>query len=188
MALKLEDIKVGMLVTGIVPGHVARIISVETAGDAAVTVIVKSELGVSEQQLYRSDEAGLSVAQMNLPWTFVSPASDFKLALEALRIELGSAFDPMMAIHSSNVIPLPHQISAVYEKMLPQQPLRYVLADDPGAGKTIMAGLLIKELLMRADARRVLIVSPGSLTEQWQAELSEKFSIDFRIFSKEAQE
>ena len=177
-----------MLVTGIVPGHIARIVSVEAAGDAAVTVIVKSELGVSEQQLYRSDESRLSVAEKNLPWTFVSPAADFKLALEALRIELGCAFDPMMAVHASNVIPLPHQISAVYEKMLPQQPLRYVLADDPGAGKTIMAGLLVKELLMRADARRVLIVSPGSLTEQWQAELSEKFSIDFKIFSKEAQE
>ena len=186
--MRLEELKAGMLVSGIVPGHVARIISVESLGDTAVTVIVKSDLGVAEQQLYRSDEVNLSVAEKNLPWTFVAPANDFKLALEALRIELGSAFDPMMAIHSSNVIPLPHQISAVYEKMLPLQPIRYVLADDPGAGKTIMAGLLIKELLMRSDAKRVLIVSPGSLTEQWQTELSEKFSIDFKIFSKEAQE
>ena len=186
--LKLEDLKVGSQIAGIVPGYVVRIVSVEPAGSDAVTVIVKSDLGVAEQQLFRSDEAHLSVAEKNLPWSFEAPADDFKLALEAFRIELGSAFDPMMAIHSSNVIPLPHQISAVYEKMLPQQPLRYVLADDPGAGKTIMAGLLIKELLMRADARRVLIVSPGSLTEQWQTELSEKFTIDFRIFSKEAQE
>lgn len=186
--LKLEDIKVGMMVTGIVPGQTARVVSVESSGADAVTVIVKSAIGVSEQQLYRLDEARLEIAAKNLPWSFEAPADDFKLALEALRIELGSAFDPMMAIHSSNVIPLPHQISAVYEKMLPQQPLRYVLADDPGAGKTIMAGLLIKELLMRADARRVLIVSPGSLTEQWQGELAEKFTIDFKIFSKEAQE
>ena len=186
--LKLEDIKVGMMVTGIVPGQTARVVSVESSGADAITVIVKSANGVSEQQLYRLDEARLEIAAKNLPWSFEAPADDFKLALEALRIELGSAFDPMMAIHSSNVIPLPHQISAVYEKMLPQQPLRYVLADDPGAGKTIMAGLLIKELLMRADARRVLIVSPGSLTEQWQGELAEKFTIDFKIFSKEAQE
>lgn len=186
--LKLEELKPGLQVEGIVPGHVARVVSVEALGDSAVTVIVKSDLGVAEQQLYRSDEINLAIAETNLPWTFVSPAADFKLALEALRIELGSAFDPMMAIHSSNVIPLPHQISAVYEKMLPRQPLRYVLADDPGAGKTIMAGLLIKELLMRSDAKRVLIVSPGSLTEQWQTELSEKFSIDFKIFSKEVQE
>jgi SNF2 family DNA or RNA helicase len=67
--------------------------------------------------------------------------------------------------------------------MLPRQPLRYVLADDPGAGKTIMAGLLIRELLMRADAKRVLIVAPGSLVEQWQDELSEKFGVEFRLFT-----
>ena len=130
--LKLEGVKVGLQVTGIVPGHVARIVSVEPAGSDAITVIVKSELGVAEQQLYRSDEVHLAIAEKNLPWSFEAPADDFKLALEAFRIELGSAFDPMMAIHSSNVIPLPHQISAVYEKMLPQEPLRYVLADDPG--------------------------------------------------------
>ena len=90
-----------------------------------------------------------------------------------------------MAVHTSNVDPLPHQITAVYESMLPRQPLRYVLADDPGAGKTIMAGLYIRELLMRADASRVLIVCPGSLVEQWQDELSEKFGLVFPIYSKE---
>jgi hypothetical protein len=90
-----------------------------------------------------------------------------------------------MAVHTSNVDPLPHQITAVYESMLPRQPLRYVLADDPGAGKTIMAGLYIRELIMRADARRVLIVCPGSLVEQWQDELSEKFGLVFPIYSKE---
>jgi superfamily II DNA or RNA helicase len=94
----------------------------------------------------------------------------------------------MMAVHTSNVEPLPHQISAVYEAMLPKQPLRFVLADDPGAGKTIMAGLLIRELIMRGDARRILIVSPGSLTEQWQDELLEKFGVTFDIFSREKQE
>ena len=89
----------------------------------------------------------------------------------------------MMAVHTSNVDPLPHQITAVYESMLPRQPLRFVLADDPGAGKTIMAGLYIRELIMRADARRVLIVAPGSLVEQWRDELFEKFGLEFRVFS-----
>jgi superfamily II DNA or RNA helicase len=93
-----------------------------------------------------------------------------------------------MAVHTSNVEPLPHQISAVYEAMLPRQPLRFVLADDPGAGKTIMAGLLIRELTLRADARRVLIVSPWFLSEQWQDELREKFGLDFELFSREKQE
>ena len=69
--------------------------------------------------------------------------------------------------------------------MLPRQPLRFVLADDPGAGKTIMAGLYIRELIMRADARRILIVAPGSLVEQWRDELFEKFGLEFRIFSKD---
>lgn len=90
-----------------------------------------------------------------------------------------------MAVHTSNVDPLPHQITAVYEAMLPRQPLRYVLADDPGAGKTIMTGLYIRELLMRADARRILVVAPGSLVEQWRDELFEKFGLEFPIFSKE---
>ena len=91
----------------------------------------------------------------------------------------------MMAVHTSNVEPLPHQITAVYESMLPRQPLRYVLADDPGAGKTIMAGLYIRELVMRADAQRIIIVSPGSLVEQWRDELWEKFGLEFRIFSRQ---
>jgi hypothetical protein len=102
---------------------------------------------------------------------------------EAKRIDLAFLFDPMMAVHTSNVEPLPHQITAVYESMLPRQPLRFVLADDPGAGKTIMAGLYIRELIMRADARRILIVAPGSLVEQWRDELFEKFGLEFRIFS-----
>jgi hypothetical protein len=72
----------------------------------------------------------------------------FKLAIEAKRIDLAFLFDPMMAVHTSNVEPLPHQITGVYESLLPRQPLRFVLADDPGAGKTIMAGLYIRELIM----------------------------------------
>ena len=89
----------------------------------------------------------------------------------------------MMAVHTSNVEPLPHQITAVYESMLPRQPLRFVLADDPGAGKTIMAGLYIRELIMRADSRRILVVAPGSLVEQWRDELFEKFGLQFNVFS-----
>ena len=107
-------------------------------------------------------EAGIVVATAGRPWSFDADGADFKLATEAYRINLAHLFDPIMAVHTSNVEPLPHQITAVYESMLPKQPLRYVLADDPGAGKTIMAGRLIRELLMRVDAARVLIVSPGT--------------------------
>ncbi len=108
-----------------------------------------------------------------------------RLVTEANRIKLAHFFDPFLAIHTSLVDPLPHQISAVYGEMLPRQPLRFLLADDPGAGKTIMAGLLIKELIARSDLERCLIVAPGSLVEQWQDELGEKFNLEFDILTRD---
>ncbi|WP_419605693.1 DEAD/DEAH box helicase, partial [Thiolapillus sp.] len=156
--------------------------------DAANVFYVDPDGKPGTQMLFRSDESRLELAEAGRPWAFDAPGEEFKLCLEAYRINLAHLFDPMMAVHTSNVEPLPHQISAVYEAILPRQPLRFVLADDPGAGKTIMAGLLIRELLMRADAKRILIVSPGSLTEQWQDELLEKFGLQFEIFSREKQE
>lgn len=187
--IKLEDIKKDAQVLGIQGSEIVRIVQVEPVGDSAITVYYKDNQGrLGEQMLFRSDEARLELAQAGRPWAFDAPGEDFKLGLEAYRISQAALFDPMMAVHTSNVEPLPHQISAVYEAMLPRQPLRFVLADDPGAGKTIMAGLLIRELLMRADAKRILIVSPGGLTEQWQDELLEKFGVQFEIFSREKQE
>ena len=184
--LKLEAIKKNAAIGGIEPGHVVRIVTTEPVGPDAVTVYYKTSDGrLQERMLFRSDEAKLSMAEVGRPWAFDAPGEDFKLAVEAYRINLAHLFDPMMAVHTSNVEPLPHQITAVYESMLPRQPLRYVLADDPGAGKTIMAGLLIRELLMRADAKRVLIVAPGSLVEQWQDEMFEKFGLTFTLFSRE---
>ena len=187
--VKLEDIAKDAVIRGVQGDDVVRIVQVEPIGDSALTIYYKDSQGrLSEQMLFRSDEARLELAQAGRPWAFDAPGEDFKLGLEAYRISQAALFDPMMAVHTSNVEPLPHQISAVYEAMLPRQPLRFVLADDPGAGKTIMAGLLIRELLMRADAKRILIVSPGGLTEQWQDELLEKFGVQFEIFSREKQE
>jgi SNF2 family DNA or RNA helicase len=184
--LKLEQITRNAVITGLTPGQVARVVTTEPAGNDALTVYYKTADGtLRERMLFRSDEAQLSLAEAGRPWAFDAPAEDFKLAVEAWRINLAHLFDPMMAVHTSDVEPLPHQITAVYEAMLPRQPLRYVLADDPGAGKTIMAGLLIRELLMRADAQRVLIVAPGSLVDQWQDELYRKFGLGFSQFSRE---
>ncbi|TYC51152.1 DUF3883 domain-containing protein [Zoogloea oleivorans] len=184
--LKLEDIKKNAAVSGIEPAQVVRIVTTEPVGDNALTVYYKTPDGrLLERMLFRTDETKLSLAEAGRPWAFDALGEDFKLAAEAWRINLAHLFDPMMAVHTSNVEPLPHQITAVYESMLPRQPLRYVLADDPGAGKTIMAGLFIRELLMRADARRVLIVAPGSLVEQWQDEMFEKFGLSFTLFSRE---
>ena len=184
--LKLEQIQKNAAISGLEPGQVVRIVTTELVGDNALTVYYKTADGkLLERMLFRTDEAKLSLAESGRPWAFDAPGEEFKLAAEAYRINLAHLFDPMMAVHTSNVEPLPHQITAVYESMLPRQPLRYVLADDPGAGKTIMAGLFIRELLMRADAKRVLIVAPGSLVEQWQDEMFEKFGLTFSLFSRE---
>lgn len=187
--LKLEEIAKDAQITGLVPDEVVKVVNVEEIGPSARLVAYRNAQGkLDEQTIFRHDEHRLSLAITGKAWAFDAAPAAFKLALEAYRISLAHLFDPLMAVHTSNVEPLPHQISAVYEAMLPRQPLRYVLADDPGAGKTVMAGLLIREMTLRADARRVLIVSPGSLTEQWQDELREKFGLDFELFSREKQE
>ena len=184
--LKLEQIAANQILAGIEPGKVVRVVSVEKLGEHAVTLYYKDGEGrLGERMIFRADEPAITLANSGCPWKFDAPAEDFKLAVEAQRISLAHLFDPMMAVHTSNVDPLPHQITAVYESMIPKQPLRYVLADDPGAGKTIMAGLLVRELVMRSDAQRILIVCPGGLVEQWQDELYEKFGLTFKIFSRE---
>jgi SNF2 family DNA or RNA helicase len=132
--------------------------------------------------LYRADEPKLTIA-VDASRPFDADAADFRLVAEAQRISLAGIHDPMLAVATSDVRPLPHQIRAVYGEMLPRVPLRFLLADDPGAGKTIMAGLYIKELLLRDDVRRCLIVAPGGLVEQWQDELFFKFGLRFEILS-----
>lgn len=182
--MRLEDLRPGLSIVGLEPTDIVSLIAVVPIGEGTVQVVYKTASGgLKERLLCRIDEEQIDIATQGRPWSFDGDGEAFKLAVEAKRMDLAFLFDPMMAVHSSNVEPLPHQITAVYESMLPRQPLRYVLADDPGAGKTIMAGLYIRELVMRADARRVLIVAPGSLVEQWRDELFEKFGLEFRIFS-----
>jgi len=184
--VRLEDIQPGSALTGLEPTAVTTVVAVVPIGEGAVRVIYTLPDGsLRDRLLGRIDEAGIAPAAAERPWSFDGDAAAFKLALEAKRIDLAFLFDPMMAVHASNVDPLPHQITAVYESMLPRQPLRFVLADDPGAGKTVMAGLYMRELLMRADARRILVVAPGGLVDQWRDELYEKFGLEFRIYSKE---
>ena len=184
--MRLEDLTVGMALTGLEPTAVISVIAVIPHGSNAVQVIYRTpDGGIRERMLGRADEEMIALATVGRPWAFDGDGAHFTLAVEAKRIDLAFLFDPMMAVHASDVEPLPHQITAVYESLLPRQPLRFVLADDPGSGKTIMAGLYIRELLMRADARRILIVAPGSLVEQWRDELFGKFGLEFRIFSRE---
>lgn len=180
----LTDIQVGIALTGLEPGMIVSVIGTNPIGTNAVQVIYKLPDGaIRERMISMADICTVAVATAERPWSFDGDGEAFKLAIEAKRIDLAFLFDPMMAVHTSNVEPLPHQITAVYESMLPRQPLRFVLADDPGAGKTIMAGLYIRELIMRADSRRILVVAPGSLVEQWRDELFEKFGLQFNVFS-----
>jgi SNF2 family DNA or RNA helicase len=187
--MQLAQLKPGLALVGLEPDLVSTVVAVVPIAESTVQVIYRLPDGtIKERLLSAADEASISPATSERPWAFDGDGAAFQLACEAKRIDLTFLFDPMMAVHTSNVEPLPHQITAVYESMLPRQPLRFVLADDPGAGKTIMAGLYIRELVMRADARRVLIVAPGSLVEQWRDELFEKFGLEFRIFSSALEE
>ena len=187
--LKLENLKPGLPLVGLEPSVVATVAAVVPIGEGSVQVFYRTPDGTTKERLLgRADEENISIAIVERPWSFDGDGAAFQLTCEAKRIDLAFLFDPMMAVHTSNVEPLPHQITAVYESMLPRQPLRFVLADDPGAGKTIMAGLYIRELIMRADARRILIVAPGSLVEQWRDELFEKFGVEFRIYSSELEQ
>ncbi len=135
--------------------------------------------------MLRDDEPTLEIVTEGHSWSFDGDGALLRLVSEAHRIRLAHLFDPLLAVHTSLVEPLPHQITAVYGKMLTRQPLRFLLADDPGAGKTIMAGLLIRELLIRGDLQQCMIVCPGSLAVQWQDELSQKFHLPFEILTND---
>ena len=182
----LESITVGSLVDGISVGETVDVVAVKWHGSGVLSVTFKNAKGLLGNQLiFRENEGEIVVKENHLPWSFDASGDDMRLASEAYRINLAHIFDPYLAVHTSAVEPLPHQISAVYGEMLHRLPLRYILADDPGAGKTIMTGLLLKELMIRGDLKRCLIVSPGSLSEQWQDELYSKFHLKFEILTND---
>jgi superfamily II DNA or RNA helicase len=112
---------------------------------------------------------------------FSGDPKKFRLGIEALRIRLAYEFDPHFAVSVSQIDPLPHQLEAVYHYMLPRARIRFLLADDPGAGKTIMAGLLLKELKLRGLVERALIVVPANLTDQWRREMKDRFGEVFQV-------
>ena len=183
----LESLTTGALVRGVLSDGPTEVISVKWFGDSALELTYKAPATghVGTRLLYRDDEPSLEVLERGLPWSFDGDGYLFRLVSEAQRIRLAHLFDPVLAVHTSIVEPLPHQITAVYDSMLPRQPLRFLLADDPGAGKTIMAGLLIRELVARGDLERCLVVCPGSLAEQWQDELYRRFHLPFEIMTND---
>lgn len=183
---KLEDLKRGALVKGLHPIEQVEILDVKWHGSDVMEVTYRDSKGNPTTELiYRDRESSLNVVERGRAWSFDADGNILRLVSEAYRINLAHLFDPLLGVHTSLLEPLPHQITAVYGELIPRQPLRFLLADDPGAGKTIMAGLLIKELFIRGDIRRCLICCPGNLAEQWQDELWARFHFDFRIISNQ---
>ena len=184
--IQLEELKPGASVRGILPSALITVVSVQWHGSEALELTYKTPTGqVANELLYRHDEPRLEVVEQGRPWSFDGDGGLFRLVAEAQRIRLAHLFDPVLAVHTSVVDPLPHQITAVYDAMLARQPLRFLLADYPGAGKTIMAGLLMRELIVRGDLQRCLVVCPGSLAEQWQDELFHRFNLPFEILTND---
>jgi len=183
----LEELTRGAAVRGVLPDGLVTVVDVAWYGSNMVELTYKDAGGhLGSELLYRDREPTLEIATAGRPWSFDGDGALLRLVSEAQRIRLAYLFDPVLAVHTSIVDPLPHQITAVYKEMLTRQPLRFLLADDPGAGKTIMAGLLIKELLIRGDLQRCLICCPGSLAEQWQDELWRRFGLNFDVITRES--
>ncbi len=183
---RLEDLTRDTAVRGILPDGLVIVVDVKWIGNAAIELTYKDSTGrLGNELIYRDREATLEVVISGRPWSFDGDGRMFRLVSEAKRIAMAYLFDPLLAVHTSLVEPLPHQITAVYQEMLPRQPLRYLLADDPGSGKTIMTGLLSKELQVRGDVHRCMIVCPGNLAEQWQDEMERRFHLPFEIMTND---
>ncbi len=144
--MRLEDLTPNTSIRGIIPDQAVTVVNAQWFGSEALELTYKDQSGkVANELLYRYDEPRIDLVESGRPWSFDGDGNVFRLVSETKRIRLAHLFDPVLAVHSSLVDQLPHQITAVYEAMFPRQPLRFLLADDQGAGKTIMAGLLIKE-------------------------------------------
>lgn len=185
MTQRFEDLKPGARLKGFDPAGIAEVVQVTKFGPDALNLVFRVDGRVGERLVYRGEESGFELLKAGRTYAFDADGSLLRLASEAFRIRLAYLFDPYLAVSASQIEALPHQITAVYGEMLSRQPLRFLLADDPGAGKTVMAGLLIKELMIRGDLERCLIVAPGGLVEQWQDELSEKFGLSFDILTRD---
>lgn len=160
-----------------------RIDYIEELGDYIRLV---GEMTLSHQhvdQILTKNEF-ISLQKGEIKTTFSADPKDYFLALEARRYRLASLYDPLLAMNTSKVDPLPHQIDAVYGYVLKLPRIRFLIADDPGAGKTIMAGLIIKELKLRGLAKRILIVVPGHLKDQWRREMKERFEENFIVIDR----
>jgi SNF2 family DNA or RNA helicase len=172
-----------------IAGHFSSAVYVEAVKSVGSAVLLQARTpgGMLEETVLTSQEIEDLLEQISRqPEEKIQVSGEgLRLIVESNRIRLAYFYDPYFAVILSGIQSLPHQIEAVYGKMLPQARLRFLLADDPGAGKTIMAGLLIKELKLRNALDRVLIIVPVALTIQWQDELLRFFDEMFTIINAE---
>lgn len=174
-------IREGQILTGPLFSEPMRVETIRADGaDAWVAGLV----GLRSEQfrrvtLRKADLAGLTITDTGLSYN--GDGRLLRLGLQAYSLGIAYEFDPYFGLSISRVDPLPHQLEAVYEYLLKVPRVRFLLADDAGAGKTIMAGLLIRELKLRGLAERVLVVCPANLAFQWQRELKEKFDEKFLV-------
>ena len=181
-------IEVGNIVGNLIPSEAVSILKVMKLGPKYSLQYVGVNTGKKNSKILTAEQIEeLEILTNEGEFNFTGDPEKFVLFAEAERIKSAYQFDPLFAINCSVVDPLPHQVEAVYKFLLPQPKIRFLLADDTGAGKTIMTGLLVKELLMRSMIERILIVTPGGLTKQWQEdEMGIKFNIPFTLVNRAA--
>ncbi|MGI6017066.1 MAG: protein NO VEIN domain-containing protein [Methanothrix sp.] len=174
------DIKPNMILRGSLFSEPVQVITVIPMGDAVKLIGKGLNTGkLHDPILFKEQLVTMETTPENEP--FDGDAGNFRLGVEAMRLALAHEYDPYFTLSIARVDPLPHQLEAVYDYFLRLPRIRFLLADDPGAGKTIMAGLLIKELKIRGLIKRILIVSPANLTFQWQREMQDKFREHFEV-------
>ena len=172
--MKTGDLKPGLIVRGSVLPEPVKVITIVPMGDSFKLVGEGMTSGKVHQPILTPEQIqALEASPEKQP--FDGDAARFRLGVEAMRLGLAYEYAPYFSLSIARVDPLPHQLEAVYDYFLRLPRIRFLLADDPGAGKTIMAGLLIKELKVRGLIQRILIVTPANLSFQWQRELKDKF-------------
>ncbi len=173
-------LKPNVLIKSSLYPEVVRVISSSPMGSSLKVQAVGLETNRFYDQILNAAQIE-QLAFIKQAESFDADPRRFRLAVDALRWGLAYEYDPYFSLAIARVDPLPHQLEAVYDYFLKSGRIRFLLADDPGAGKTIMAGLLLKELKIRGLAQRVLIVAPANLTFQWQREMKDKFREDFEV-------
>jgi SNF2 family DNA or RNA helicase len=164
-----EKLKAGCIIKGHFWPEPVEIKLLEEAGEYIHIVGATTVSGKHVDQIIPRNEFG-ELSLQSKGTLFSEESWKTFLALETVRYRFASLYDPLLAMNTSKVDPLPHQIEAVYGHILKLPRIRFLIADDPGAGKTIMAGLVIKEMKLRYLVKRILIVAPGHLKDQWRRE------------------